>query len=830
MKKNHQMTMLTPAVSWRDGLPCGNGALCATVYGNISPETIQFNHDSLWYEKTESPFPDISDTLAECRRLALAGQFAEANTYMSRALNERGFVSGLPILHPAFDLKIAMHQKEGFTSYRRTLDFTTGEASVTWKDGKVAKSRNFFISHTDNVAVLRISSGDGIVDAAFQLCEHNLSDSVQMSGVPQTPPLTFKSEVRGDKLVLRATGSMGGEYGAVLRMSCGSGERRFAKELTWTEQLSSLNLLWNLPMESHETAKITGASEIVAMVGVYVNTDNPEREIEALCRRLDDLPGDYETLFSRHAEVHREKFLRCELALTEQTAGTDDLNESLLLEAYQGEAPLHLIEKMFDMGRYLLIACSSGECLPPTLQGTWNGDYYPPWNSFYVHNENTQMYYWQALAGCLPETMEAMLRYFEDRIEDYRTNARKLFGCRGVFIPLTAAADTGLIRDGQAHVLHFIGVAPWIAQHFYDYYLYTRDAEFLKERALPFMIEVARFYEDYLLRDEEGYVLVVPSNSPENAPLEESSGEVDLSVTMNPGVPLTINSTVDTALIRELLGNLCQAYETLGLDKEETAAWQDILAHLRPYRINEDGALAEWIHPDHRDNYAHRHLSHIYPLFPGFQITKEEQPELFEATRIAMEKRMSIGLEAQTGWSLAHQAGIYARMGFASKVQECFDLLSRTCLGPNLFTYHNDWRNMGVTLRISLGKGAPYQVDANMGITAAVLEALVFSTPHVVKLLPALPERWANGRIGRVGCRNGASLALEWDQVKRTLDVELSTTAAGAFSLIVPEGYIIAALPDGFSDRGNGTYEVAGKPGGRWRFVAEGVLQKESIS
>lgn len=819
MKKSHQMMMLTPATSWRDGLPCGNGALCASVYGSISPETIQFNHDSLWYENAESDLPDISDTLAEARRLALSGNFPEANTYMSNALNERGFISGLPIMHPAFDLKISMHQKEGFTAYKRTLDFTTGQATVAWKDGKVEKRRDFFISHTDNIAVLRIQSSDQMINAAFQLCEHNLSDTVQMSGIPKTPPLAFKSEVRGDKLVLRVTGSMGGEYGAVLRIVFGKGERSFTKELTWSEQLSSLNQIWNLPMESHEVEMINSASEIVAILGVYVNTDKPEQEIEALCSRLDMLPGDYPTLFERHAEVHREKFLRCEFALTEQKPEPDN-NESLLLDAYQGEAPLSLIEKMFDMGRYLLISCSTGDCLPPTLQGTWNGDYYPPWNSFYVHNENTQMYYWQALSGSIPEVTGAMFNYFEDRIEEYKVNARKLFGCRGIFIPLTAAANTGLLRDAQPHVLHFIGVAPWLAQHFYDYYLFTRDVEFLKNRAVPFMREIALFYEDYLLRDEEGFVLIVPSNSPENAPSDEIPDKVDLSVTMNPGMPLTINSTIDTALIRELLGNLCEAYEVLDLPAEDTIAWQDILSHLRPYRINEDGALAEWINPDHHDNYAHRHLSHIYPLFPGFQITKENQPELFEATRIAMEKRLSIGLEAQTGWSLAHQAHIYARMGFASKVQECFDLLSRTCVGPNLFTYHNDWRNMGLTLRIILGKGAPYQVDANMGFSGAVLESLVFSTPNVVKLLPALPKRWVSGHIGKVSCRNGASLVMKWNQDEKWIHVEMSMSTTATFMLIVPENYRISALPDGVREIGNGTYEVAGKMGETLQFTA----------
>jgi len=819
MKKKHEITILTPATNWRDGFPCGNGAFCALLYGNISPETVLFNHDSLWYEDIESEFPDISDTLAESRRLALSGNFKEANNYMSKALTQRGFVPALPIMHPAFDLKLMMHQKEGFKSYKRTLDLTTGQATVTWKDGKTGKRRDFFISHPDNVAVLRIRSEDNIVNASFQLCEHNLSDSVQMDGIPKNPPLTFKSEIRGDKLVLRVNGSMGGEYGGVLRVIYGTGKQSFTDDVTWTEQLSSLTEIWELPMEHRNVMNITDANEAVAILGIYVNSNDPEKDIAELCDRIDKLPGDYQLLFEKHADIHREKFLRCEFQLNEQKPEPFS-NELLLLKAYQGEAPLNLIEKLYDMGRYLLISCSSGDCLPPTLQGTWNGDYYPAWNSFYVHNENTQMYYWQALPGSIPEVMWPMFRYFENRIDDYRTNAKKLFGCRGIFIPLTAAANTGLLRDSQPHVLHFTGVAAWIAQHFYDYYLFTRDVDFLKNHALPFMREVALFYEDYLLRDEEGFVLIVPSNSPENAPLNDISDNDDLGVKMNPGVPYTINSTIDTALVRELLGNLCEAYEILGLPEKDTVVWRDILSHLRLFRINEDGALAEWIHPAHHDNYAHRHLSHIYPLFPGFQITKEEHPELFEAVRIAMEKRLTIGLEAQTGWSLAHQANIYARMGFGEKVQECFDLLCRTCVGKNFFTYHNDWRNMGLTLRIILGKSAPYQIDANMGISNAVLETLVSSTPKTVKILPSLPKRWISGCISRVSCRNGSSVSVAWNQDAKIINVEINMSIDGTYTIILPENYRILQLPDGVKGIEKSKYEVEGIAGKIIKFVA----------
>jgi alpha-L-fucosidase 2 len=244
---------------------------------------------------------------------------------------------------------------------------------------------------------------------------------------------------------------------------------------------------------------------------------------------------------------------------------------------------------------------------------------------------------------------------------------------------------------------------------------------------------------------------------------------------MNPGIPVTINSTIDIALAKEVLGNMCQACEELKIEKENVTKWRAMLGRMRPYRINEDGALAEWVNPEHTDNYAHRHLSHLYPLFPGFEITKEGQPQLFDACRIALEKRLCIGLESQTGWSLVHMANIYARLGLGDKALECIDILSRTCVGQNLFTYHNDWRNMSATLRLILGRNAPYQADAIMGLTAAVIEMLVFSTPDIIKLLPALPSRWSRGTIQGVLTRGSVEITMSWDLAQKIIDVQFKS-------------------------------------------------------
>jgi len=782
---NHKrgMKMLTPARDWREALPCGNGPIGALVYGCISPETILFNHEALWYEGHLAPLPDVSSNLSQVRSLLLNGDYEKANALYPQKLSEKGFNPILPKLHPAFDLKIMMPTKHAFSDYYRYLDFQTGEAKVVWKDGKNELQRRFFVSRTDNVAVMHIKANvANSINAAFQLCEHNLSDAIDEDGSYNKPKLTFQSVADGEWIELKVEGSNGGEYGAVLRVLSKSGELHSERDITWTDQLTSLPLIRGVKFEERGVVRCKNADEILVVIGFFVNQP-AESAIPALRSKIMALAGDYDELFNRHAKVHREIFNRVEFKI-DTKKDRDTANEHLLLQAYAGKSPEVLIEKMFDFGRHLLLSCSSPESMPPTLQGTWNGDHHPAWHSFYVNNENTQMFYWQALPGNMHETTHACFNYFESFLNDMRENARKLWNCRGICLTLVTANATGLLQDLQSHVINFVGCAGWIAQLYYDYWLFTRDRDFLKNKAVPFMKEVAQFYEDFIIVDKEGYNLFMPSNSPENAPRNSFPEGIDFARTMNPGIPTTINSTIDVAIAKEALSNLCEACQTLRIEKENVKKWRQMLSKMRPYRINEDGALAEWIPPDLLDNYAHRHLSHLYPAFPGFEITREKTPELFDACKVALAKRLEIGLASQTGWSLAHMANIYARLGYGDRALECLNILNRSCLGQNLFTYHNDWRNMGLTLKFILGRNAPYQVDANMGWTAAVFEMLVFSTPQLIKLLPALPKVWNRGKIAGVLTRCGIEVSLEWDRRKRTIDAVFKSKKTAGNTLI----------------------------------------------
>jgi alpha-L-fucosidase 2 len=397
----------------------------------------------------------------------------------------------------------------------------------------------------------------------------------------------------------------------------------------------------------------------------------------------------------------------------------------------------------------LLISSSRPGGLPANLQGIWNGDYLPAWSSDYHNDENIQMNYWAALPGNLSETTLPYFDYYESMLEDFRINARAVYGCRGILAPI-AQTTHGLIYENPIWAVWTSG-AGWLAQLFYDYWLFTGDMDFLKYRTIPFLKEVALFYEDFLVERQDGKLMFIPSMSPENKPSIPNASLAN------------INATMDVAIAREVLTNLCTACELLGIEEEGVRRWKNMLDKLPGYQVNEDGAIKEWIHADLHDNYHHRHQSHIYPLFPGLEVTEESDTVLFNAIKVAVEKRLVVGLASQTGWSFAHMANIYARLGDGVRALQCLELLCRSCVGPNFFTYHNDWRSQGLTMFWGHGGQPPFQIDANFGLTAAVLEMLVFSAPSMIKLLPALPPRWRKGKADGIACRGCIEVNLAWN-------------------------------------------------------------------
>jgi len=332
----------------------------------------------------------------------------------------------------------------------------------------------------------------------------------------------------------------------------------------------------------------------------------------------------------------------------------------------------------------------------------------------------------------------ALIHYYESMMDDFRENARKLYGCRGIYIPAGSTPGIGVPNQVVPVIMNWTGGAGWIAQHYYEYFLYTGDTICLRERILPFMREAALFYEDFLVIGEDGYYKYYPSVSPENTPLNFMSNDNE---PLNHPMPTTINATSDFAIMKELLSHLVEGSRIAGVYEDEILRWEAMLQRIPPYQVNEDGAVSEWMHEAFEDRYEHRHLSHTYPVFPGREVMKEETPKLFQAFETAVKKR-EIG--AQSGWSLVYMAAMYARLGDGNKALECLDILSRSCLLNNFYTLHNDWRHMGVCLNM---EEAPIQMDANVGWSSAVQEMLLFTSSTCIKLLPSLPDRWETGKV-----------------------------------------------------------------------------------
>ena len=748
------MVMCYPATRWEDAIPCGNGSVGALVYGNIKNEIIVLNHEALFLPSPKPELQPVYGSLDEFRNMLMEGRYEEGLRFFVEKLKENctGYKWPDPY-QPAFDIVIDSVTKGAFTNYYRCLDFETGEAVVHWREDDIAYYRRLFVSRADDAVVLRINATNcGKINCRIRLMPHQLEGAAGMGSGKDVEgariPFTWKTSVEGNWIAFKARYPDGNEFGGLARLIMKGG---YAEA-------------------QDNCIQVGDATEVLMIVKLFVK-QNGEAALKDLRFQLEKMERDYESLFWKHAELHRELYWRMRLELQEQN-GPLTSNEELLLKSYGGEVSAELIQRMFDFGRYLLISSSRPGGLPANLQGIWNGDYSPAWSSDYHNDENIQMNYWAALPGNLPETTLPYFDYYESMLDDYRTNAKAIYGCRGILVPI-AQTTHGLLYGDLIWTIWTAG-AGWLAQLFYDYWLFTGDMDFLRERAIPFLKEVALFYEDFLVEGPDGKLMFIPSMSPENRP---SISNASLA---------TINATMDVAVCREALTNLCTGCELLGIEEDGVRRWREILKKLPEYQINEDGAIKEWIHPDLHDNYHHRHLSHIYPLFPGLEATEENNPAIFRAIKVAVEKRLVIGLTSQTGWSFAHMANIYARLGDGVSMLKCLELLCRSCVGSNLFTYHNDWRSQGLTMFWGYGNQPPFQIDANFGLTAAILEALVFSAPGMIKLLPALPPQWCKGKAEGILCRGCIEVSMEWNMADNELRVRFKSKKAQKVTVKFP--------------------------------------------
>ncbi len=716
---------------WREALPCGNGEFGASVYGAVRRETIMLTHSRLWWGAITQPLPNVSDRLEKTRELLLANKPFEADRVLADRFAELGYSPKIASPLPLCDLIVETTTKTAFTDYERYLDMESAEAVVTWSDHDMKYKRRVFVSRPDNVVAFNMKDEKNKeFNQEISFDYHDLSDVpskvVDLEGYL---PTILENGYSDGYWTFCAKKSDGESYGCVARLITVGAE----------------------PVVKNEKVVLEGVTEVTVLIKLFVGDI---KQVQGLKAELSEIVDNYETLLERNRAEHGGMLKSATLDLCADTQTSS--NEMLLLGAYKDRMSTEMIEKMWMYGRYLLICSSKDNGLPCHLYGLWCGSYRGFW-AFNMANENLQMIYWQALTGNMPKLMMAVFDYIDTMMDDFRLNAQMLFGCRGIYIPAPSTPDCGLIKIVTPHIIHFTAAAGWIAQHYYDYYLFTQDEDFLRDRAIPFMQEVALFYEDFLIEDKNGYLMAIPSNSPENTPGNYWDGREGMGSVME----TTINSTIDIAVIKELLTNLIEASKICDTNKEKVALWYDMLCRLPKYQTNEDGAMKEWLHDFYQDNYRHRHQSHIYPLFPGNEIHEETHPELYKACVTAIDKRLIIGLNQQSGWSLAHMSNVYARMKEGNLALECLNHMAKSCVVSNFFTLHNDWRNMGIGVETPLQ--APVQLDANMGFCAAINEMLLQSFDDKILILPALPDYFVKGEVKNLLARGNVSVSICWD-------------------------------------------------------------------
>lgn len=759
MSNEYILTMKYPAAwwggLWREALPLGNGQMGAAVYGGVGTERVLLTHEDLWVLPKAAGLPDIahmlspetlalaqkatptdelpniSENLTRVRELLAANRVREAEGIYRDALIAKGYRPALEVPYPLGDLCVRMPAGKGFIDYERSLALNRGEALVRWTDDDTRFVRRQFVSRADDCFVWEMkASQSGQIHAGISLEIHDVRDQQTFRPPVADLPIDVACRSDGDFIYYAARRPDGSDdFGAVARIICFDGSCSNAAD-GWT---------------------VSGASQVLVIIKVFPKGERAQRWA-TLKEQIERFPADYEVLRKAHEEVHRPLFDRVQVDLGASQEDRARPNEVLLLDAYQGKASLALLEKLWAFGRYLLIASAHTQGQPSPLIGLWCGEYRGFW-AFNMVNENLQLQYWQAFSGNMPELLLPVFDYFESKMTDFRQNARCLYDCRGIYVPAPTTPASGLLKMVVPHIIYWTGAAGWVGQLYYQYYRYTGNRVFLKERALPWLREVALFYEDFFETGADGFYKSSPSNSPENPPHNQWDGRA-----MCPDGETAVNATMDFAIAREVLTQLIEGERIVGEPDCAQEHWASMLEKIPAYQKNEYGGIREWMDARFADNEHHRHLSHLYPLFPGLEV--DERHPFYENFAEGLRRRARMNLGQLSNWTLPHEACAFARIGDATGAENCLNLLGRGFLLNNLYTVANDWRAMGIGNELAW---SPVQLDANMGTAAAIQEMLLVSRPTALHLAPALPPSWRRGHAHGLLALAGLVVDIQWE-------------------------------------------------------------------
>ncbi|MCK5821558.1 MAG: glycoside hydrolase family 95 protein [Bacteroidales bacterium] len=722
-----------PADVWEEATPLGNGRIGAMDFGQVSKQVIQLNEESLWAGEPQNELPENGKYhMQQFREMLLAEKYQEAYDYGMENLTFRptSFRSYQTLGNLTLDFEL----EDSAANYSRVLDMTNGIETTEFEIAGVKYTKRLLISAVDDVLVLELSTSqkktlnlkvnierEKDVSVYFPDDQNILMDG-QVIDIPA--PDAYDDNPGGS--------GPGGEH------------MKFAARVHVKTKDGNTK-------SNHDGIQVSGASKVyiflTAATDFNVEKLNYDRSINPLDITSEiiekTIAKSIKNIIADHSDEHSALFSQVDLDLGATTApGISTYNR--LKRVIKGESDPLMDAQYYQFGRYLLMSSSRAPGrLPANLQGIWNKHMWAPWEADYHQNINLQMNYWPALSGNLEECIKPLDNFMIPTYKLGETTAQKLYGTEG-WVSHTATslfgrtAPSGSTESSQMiNGYGFPLAGAWMSLYMFRYYEYTLDKNYLRKTAYPTMKGAAEFIQGYLVKHPSGFMVSVPSSSPENNFIDPQTGK---------GQRLTYGSTMDNQIIREVLSKVIKSAEILGEDQAFAKELKSIVSSLSPTRIGANGTIMEWIEDYDEAEPGHRHMSHLFGLHPTFQITPDQTPKLAKAAGKTLERRLSFG-GGHTGWSRAWLINFYARLWDGESAYDHLQMLFRKSTKPNLFDNH-----------------PPFQIDGNFGGAAGIAEMLVQSRSEQIILLPALPKAWTTGYIKGIKAHGNIEIELSWEE------------------------------------------------------------------